>query len=96
VFLRWLCYCSFMRYGWSGLMVNEFTGLTLTCTDSQLVGNPPTCPITNGSQVLNTIEIEHIDPYQAILILFAFILGIRALLYIALRYLQPSVGGRGG
>jgi len=41
-------------------MKNEFTGLTLVCTPSQLVIGPTgakICPITNGQQVLSKFGI---------------------------------------
>jgi len=59
--LSWIQYISVYKWGYQALLVNEFTGLNFTCTESQYVQVPTSrgiinvCPITEGEQVLNSL-----------------------------------------
>ena len=46
VYFKWLDALSYVKYAYVGVSLNELSGLTLTCTDSQLVKG--VCPITSG------------------------------------------------
>eukprot|EP00475_Leptophrys_vorax_P023598 TRINITY_DN3229_c0_g1_i3.p1 TRINITY_DN3229_c0_g1~~TRINITY_DN3229_c0_g1_i3.p1 ORF type:complete len:687 (+),score=141.68 TRINITY_DN3229_c0_g1_i3:16-2076(+) len=75
-FFIWLEYISFMRYGYSAIMTNEFTGLTLYCTSSEYATNSQgqlECPITSGEQVLVNRDLN--SPSLAWDIALLFIVG---------------------
>lgn len=55
-----LNFFSVLRYGSSILAIGEFDGLTLTCTDEQLISVEmvPICPVTVGNQVLEVLNFK--------------------------------------
>jgi len=56
-FLKGLNHISILKYACDFVAINEFTGLTFTCTDSQKLSDG-TCPYTNGEQVLSTYHFD--------------------------------------
>jgi len=51
--LNWIQWISFIHYAYTILMRNEFTGLTLVCTQSQTING--VCQFTTGEQVLDQV-----------------------------------------
>eukprot|EP00808_Paulinella_micropora_P004389 g47150.t1 len=61
VYLDWIKYISPIFYAFISASKNEFTGLTLHCTESQqiVLGNGQVvCPITQGEQVIDLLGFE--------------------------------------
>jgi len=68
VFLQWIKYISPMKYAFVALIKNEFSGLHLYCTDSQMTPIPvtngtvttivPYCARTNGEQVISLLDFD--------------------------------------
>eukprot|EP00931_Biecheleriopsis_adriatica_P003136 TRINITY_DN10444_c0_g1_i1.p1 TRINITY_DN10444_c0_g1~~TRINITY_DN10444_c0_g1_i1.p1 ORF type:complete len:649 (+),score=128.43 TRINITY_DN10444_c0_g1_i1:60-2006(+) len=65
VWLKWVEYISPIKYGFSALVVNEFEGLKLHCTDDQLRkfslpnGEVTTfCPVQNGQEFIDAMNIQ--------------------------------------
>ncbi|KAL7711478.1 ABC transporter [Entamoeba marina] len=52
----WAYYISYLRYSFNILMINQFQGTTIECTQSELVSG--VCPITSGDQFLDEMSIE--------------------------------------
>jgi len=40
---------NLFRYAYTGLLRNEFQGLALSCTDSEMVGPPPPAPLVRAA-----------------------------------------------
>jgi len=90
--LSWIQYISIFKWGYQALIVNEMTGDKFNCTASELVtvADPPygvaeVCPITDGSQVLESLGLTFDwDYWIAIGVLLGMSLGLRVLAYISL------------
>mmetsp|Transcript_303 Transcript_303/g.820 ORF Transcript_303/g.820 Transcript_303/m.820 type:complete len:176 (+) Transcript_303:1557-2084(+) len=59
LFFRLLNRVNLFRYAFTGLLRNEFEGLTLSCTDAELVGPPP--PSTPLNIVLALLHVKWPD-----------------------------------
>lgn len=58
----WATWLSFARYGYSALIINEYEGRSITCTDDDIavtVGNSDACPLP-GEEVIQSLGIEGI------------------------------------
>jgi len=60
VYLVWLQYISYIRYGFEILFVNEFEGLEFECDSDEFIreGNITICPIRTGEQAIDNYEFE--------------------------------------
>jgi ABC-type multidrug transport system permease subunit len=60
--IRWASYVSFARYGYSALMVNEFDGRDIPCTEDDIsisIGGSSECPLP-GDLVYESVGIRGI------------------------------------
>lgn len=58
--IRWASYLSFARYGYSALLVNEFAGRDIPCSDEDVaisIGDAEECPLP-GDSVYEGVGIE--------------------------------------
>lgn len=58
--IKWASYISFARYGYSGLLVNEFEGRLIPCSDEDVavsIGASDECPMP-GDSVYESVGIE--------------------------------------
>lgn len=58
--IKWASYVSFCRYGYGALMVNEYAGRTIPCTDDAVaisVGGSDECPLP-GEVVYESVGID--------------------------------------
>jgi len=91
--LRWLQYLSIFKWGFQGLVTNEFHDTPYNCTMSELVTleshgeEVSICPITNGNQVLENLNLTYPFDYQeAIGVIAGLTVGFRLLSFIFLHY----------
>ena len=82
----WLYYISLFRYSFQALVINEFSGQTFNCLDSELVGNA--CPITTGEQVLQLRSMEHMNVWLNIATLWGIFFALRIAGYLVMRFYQ--------
>lgn len=99
VFLRWVPPISFMRYGLAVMYFNEFSGVTLTCTEDEMVSQTingvltKTCPTQTGDQYLSGLGMLDVNLGEYFGILIAFLVGLWAMGYLAL-YIVDRMGQR--
>ena len=72
------------KYGYEILAVNEYTGLDLYCTAGQYVGNG-VCPVTQGSQVLDTLGFQQSYLQRGFWVLFGLFIGFRIIAFFILK-----------
>eukprot|EP01088_Endostelium_zonatum_P004077 TRINITY_DN1528_c0_g2_i3.p1 TRINITY_DN1528_c0_g2~~TRINITY_DN1528_c0_g2_i3.p1 ORF type:complete len:598 (-),score=116.75 TRINITY_DN1528_c0_g2_i3:57-1850(-) len=86
-YYSWVEVWSFCKYSYLGLAQNEWRGLTLTCTAAQanstVTGN---CPIQNGEQQIDLLDLDEIPLWACAVILIAYIILFRIIAYFAVRY----------
>lgn len=85
VWLRWLNYISFLKYGYAAAMQNEFEDRELhvvSCTNSF-------CP-TNGNEVLDFYGLTEFSFWENYIILLALVLGFRIFAYLVLLIKGPK------
>eukprot|EP00475_Leptophrys_vorax_P032728 TRINITY_DN5088_c0_g1_i1.p1 TRINITY_DN5088_c0_g1~~TRINITY_DN5088_c0_g1_i1.p1 ORF type:complete len:756 (-),score=211.45 TRINITY_DN5088_c0_g1_i1:29-2296(-) len=75
---------SFLRYGYSALMTNEFEGLTFQCDTGE------SCTLITGSSVLNFFGIDASVP-KNVGLLCAVIAVLRLVAYISLKLSKPRM-----
>lgn len=80
----WLNALSYVSYTYVGVSLNELTGLTLTCTVSQLKNG--VCPVPNGNFTIEQLGFNAFTIGQCVGVLIAFIIGFRVFAYLALRF----------
>jgi ABC-type multidrug transport system permease subunit len=92
IYLIWLQAISYYKYGFQAAVVNEFTGLTLTCDPSELVNN--FCPVTSGDQVIVALSMQGQSVGVNILYMLLIGLGFQLLSFLSLFLLKKrrSVG----
>ena len=88
--LNYVTYISFSRYAFDAAAQNEFYGLSFSCKESQKVGQPPRCPYATGEEFIPTLHLLELDYYQDFLIILAFIVFYRILLYFILRFSRST------
>jgi ABC-type multidrug transport system permease subunit len=53
VFIQWLSWCSFARYGYSSFLINEYEGRDVPCSDEDVVisigGTSEECPVSGDA-----------------------------------------------
>lgn len=84
---------SYMKYGYIGLCLNEYTDLVLTCTPAQLVFNKPNqsvgvCQYTSGQQLnaLYGYTFYNVDYCAGMMIVYIIVCRIAS--YLALRFIK--------
>jgi len=90
--VRWLSWLSFARYGYSGMLVNEYIGRDIPCASDEgedvsvSIGETGTCPVP-GEDVLLSLGIEGVSSnfWFCVGILTALQIAFRVASYIALR-----------
>jgi len=87
VYFIWVPPISPVRYGFSALILNEFTGLTFTCDQDQEIptGNHTfQCQIPNGQTVINNLSMQSDTISLDIIILVVMYFFIRIVSYLML------------
>jgi ATP-binding cassette subfamily G (WHITE) protein 2 len=85
-YFTWLDALSYVKYSYVGIALNELTGLSLYCANGQLVDGK--CPVTNGSQVIQTNGFDMYTVAECALVLVAMIAGFRVIAYLGMRLLK--------
>eukprot|EP01087_Luapelamoeba_hula_P015533 TRINITY_DN4653_c0_g1_i1.p1 TRINITY_DN4653_c0_g1~~TRINITY_DN4653_c0_g1_i1.p1 ORF type:complete len:711 (-),score=122.70 TRINITY_DN4653_c0_g1_i1:103-2235(-) len=57
VWIRWVRFFSFFKYGFNILAINEFDGLTFTCSDADKRADG-TCVFSHGDDVLRDLNLD--------------------------------------
>lgn len=72
--LYWLQFVSFFKWAYEGLLINEYTGMTLFCEPDEYSGVAPylVCPITTGEQELTKLGLIFPTVWQSAVILLGF------------------------
>ena len=81
----WLDALSYIKYVYVGLSLNELSGLKLTCTANETLSGK--C-IENGEYNIKDLGLDYISIGGCIGVLFAFIIGCRAIAFFGIRYLK--------
>lgn len=89
-FIAWLQWISFGKYAFDCLVQNEYSGLTLTCTEDQLVGEDRVCPFTTGEEVIEFLNISELPIYVDLIILLGMIAFYRLVLLLTLKKARPT------
>ncbi|KAK5645428.1 hypothetical protein RI129_006728 [Pyrocoelia pectoralis] len=77
-YLRWLSYVSWLRYGFEGLMVNQWSGINyINCTGTAA------CP-SNGMAVLNSYHLHEENLVLDVILIVVLLCLYRLLAYFAL------------
>merc|ERR1711879_466401 len=82
-YFSWLAYCSFFKYGYSVVMVNEFTGLEFSCPNATTTIVP--C-FPTGDSVLKSYGFDDVVIWQDIVVLVGMLLIYRTLVYLFVRF----------
>mmetsp|Transcript_50052 Transcript_50052/g.89833 ORF Transcript_50052/g.89833 Transcript_50052/m.89833 type:complete len:652 (-) Transcript_50052:66-2021(-) len=90
VYFKWIEYISPMKYSFTALAENEFTGLRLHCTDDQLRSMPLSdgsflkiCPMEHGEDFLESLNIQEFLSIETCCLLLA----IEAMVFTILAFL---------
>jgi ABC-type multidrug transport system ATPase subunit len=101
VYLKWAQWLSPMKYAFSALAANEFSGLPLECLDDQkktFVKNGQTvvvCPFADGDAYLDTLNIQKwLTITNCCVMLAVLMVSFTALAYITLSTLSWRMGAR--
>lgn len=84
VFFIWVPYISFIKWGFEALVLNEFRGLTFTCTEQQRIGGQ--CPFRTGEDTINYLRMEDASMLASYLVLTGMVLFLRLVAYLAILY----------
>ncbi|PRP87833.1 hypothetical protein PROFUN_04307 [Planoprotostelium fungivorum] len=82
----WLDALSYVKWAYTGISINELTGLVITCTDAQRVNG--VCPIERGEQTIQNLGFDKFNIGECIGALFAIIIGCRIIAFLALRFIK--------
>eukprot|EP00762_Andalucia_godoyi_P004214 ANDGO_05550.mRNA.1 hypothetical protein len=88
IWLRWIKPCLYLTYAYKISLVNELAGETFYCTSSETVRG--ICPYQTGDEVLKVLGLDDINIPQQFIIMVAFAVGLRFLLYLSLRFYKGS------
>jgi len=83
--LQIINYASSHRYATRLLTINEFEGLVITCTSSQLLSNGQ-CPYTNGEQILDLYNFTSESKWFDLGLMVALAIIYRIIGYFVLRF----------
>lgn len=78
---------AYIKYTYTGIALNELSGLRYTCLPSELRPNGQ-CPTATGEQVIDRLGLDYITRDQAAGILVLFIVVSRFIGYLGLRYIK--------
>merc|ERR1719223_1085477 len=84
VWLNWLRYLSFIKYGFAAAMQNQFEDYPLTytnCTDF--------CP-PNGNVILKFYDVQELPMWLNLIVLAGFAIALRLIAYLILRRGGPK------
>merc|ERR1712130_231031 len=108
VWVDWVKYISLFFYSYMAVIRNQFEDLDLYCKDDQYLEQTATgvcpdgeevsvtertCPMTNGSVLMENIGADLLEIWQYQLVLLAFVIVVRILIYPALKYASPREAG---
>ncbi|KYQ91142.1 ABC transporter G family protein [Tieghemostelium lacteum] len=79
----WMPYISFFRYIIEAAVVNAYTNVTFSCTQSQMLGGR--CPIQTGEEVISNYGFNIDNYWRNIGIILLYIVAFRCLTYMVLR-----------
>jgi ATP-binding cassette subfamily G (WHITE) protein 2 len=85
-YFKWLDALSYVKYAYVGVSLNELSGLTLICTEKQLVKG--VCPITSGEFTIDLLGLDQLTIGSCAGGLVAFIVGTRFVAYLGIRFLK--------
>ena len=79
--LSWLQWLSIFKYTFQALALNELTGFTFVCTDSEYIHTPGglVCPITSGDVLLKNLGLADQDLWFPLVMLIVMTVFFRAL-----------------
>lgn len=83
--LQIINYASSHRYSTRLLTINEFEGLVITCTSSELLSNG-NCPYTNGEQILELYNFTSESKWFELGLMVALAVIYRIIGYFVLRF----------
>ena len=85
VWLRWATYISQARYGYTGMILNEYEGRSIPCADAVLVtfGSGTICP-KPGEDVISSLSMDGEQVWFQIVILIFMQILFRAVSYVIL------------
>lgn len=89
-YFSWLDALSYVKYTYVGIALNELSGLTLTCADSERknVSGTMTCPTPDGQATVNALGLDYITLEDCIGILISYIFICRLFAYFAVRWIK--------
>eukprot|EP00300_Choanocystis_sp_HF-7_P015218 c18976_g1_i1.p1 GENE.c18976_g1_i1~~c18976_g1_i1.p1 ORF type:complete len:664 (+),score=172.76 c18976_g1_i1:90-2081(+) len=82
----WLDALSFIKYSFTGVSLNEWGGLKLTCKPGQL--RDGVCPMTNGDKYIEREGFDYINVGGCVAFLIGYIFVTRFFAFLAIRYLK--------
>jgi len=89
-YFSWLDALSYAKYAYVGCAQNELYGLTYNCTKAELitVNGTTECPVSNGTQYLDSLGLNYITLGDCIGIMLSYIVGLRFIAYLGVRYIK--------
>lgn len=90
--LSFLKHLSFMKLAVGAILKNEFDGLEIVCSSSEMMGtgDDSFCPIKSGTQYLQTRNLEGVDVGENCLLLLVHVIIWRFIAYLGLRFLHTG------
>ena len=67
----WIAYINPLRYAWAAMIKSEMRGLTFACQPGA------TCVWTSGEQVLSTLDVGDLSPWENIAVMAGIFLALR-------------------
>ena len=91
VFINWVQDISLVRWGFQGLMINEFKGVTLTCPKIAATGAIDTTKpcIATGQQVLERFAFDNVEWWECVWPLGVICVFMNVLAFVLLRCTKP-------
>ena len=87
--VRWATFLSQARYGYTGMILNEYQGRFIPCNDNvKMDFGSGECPLP-GEEVIEALDMDGQEVWFQILILLLMQLMLRFLSYIILKYQNP-------
>lgn len=95
VYFVWIYWISFFHYGFEALVLNEFTGVTFICRESEFKQGPggiKICPIESGNQVVSNLNMTGVlsNVWINLGFMVAIIVVCRTLSFLGMRFLKNS------